>query len=121
MASTHVMLHRYLEARGLEIHDGYRAEKVVEEAVELVEECRREQPDLTKIMHELADVVFAATVLAEHYGFTVEQAMEAKIDLDRGREARRLGGEESREVLVDGTERGVGGAGGRQPSASNSR
>jgi hypothetical protein len=37
-------------------------------------------------MHELADVVFAATVVAEHYGFSVEEAMRSKIELDTGRE-----------------------------------
>jgi hypothetical protein len=37
-------------------------------------------------MHEVADVVLAATVVAEHYGFTLEQAIRAKIDLDTGRE-----------------------------------
>jgi hypothetical protein len=37
-------------------------------------------------MHEVADVVLAATVVAEHHGFTLEQAIRAKIDLDTGRE-----------------------------------
>lgn len=36
-------------------------------------------------MHEVADVVFAATVVAEHHGFTVEEAMRVKIGLDTGR------------------------------------
>jgi hypothetical protein len=53
---------------------------------ELVEACSREAPDPAKVMHEVADVILAATVVAEHYGFTLEQAIRAKIDLDSGRE-----------------------------------
>jgi len=63
------------------------ARKVAEESIELVEACSRETPDPTKVMHELADVVLAATVVAEHSGFTLEQAIRAKIDLDTGRES----------------------------------
>ena len=37
-------------------------------------------------MHEVADVVLAALVVAEHHGFTLEEAPTAKIDLDTGRE-----------------------------------
>jgi hypothetical protein len=40
-------------------------------------------------MHELADVVLAAAVVAHHHGFTVEEAIRAKCELDTGREARR--------------------------------
>jgi phosphoribosyl-ATP pyrophosphohydrolase len=69
--------------------DGASARKVAEEAIELVEECAREEPDRTGVMHELADVFLAAAVVAEHYGFTVEEAVMARIHLDAGRE--RLG------------------------------
>lgn len=40
-------------------------------------------------MHEVADVVLAATVVAEHYGFTLEDAIRAKTYLDTGRETAR--------------------------------
>jgi phosphoribosyl-ATP pyrophosphohydrolase len=66
--------------------DGASARKVAEEAVELVEECARDAPDRTRVMHEVADVVLAAAVVAERHGFTVEEAMVAKIDLDTGRD-----------------------------------
>lgn len=66
--------------------DGASARKVAEEAVELVEECARDVPDRTRVMHEVADVVLAALVVAEHHGFTLEEALTAKIDLDTGRE-----------------------------------
>jgi len=66
--------------------DGASARKVAEEAVELVEECARDAPDRTRVMHEVADVVLAAAVVAERHGFTVEEAMVAKIDLDTSRD-----------------------------------
>ena len=81
------LLKEYLDARGLVITDGHDAKHVAEEAIELVAECSRDQPDLAKVMHEVADVVLAATVIAGHYGFTVEDAIAAKIALDRNREA----------------------------------
>ena len=81
-------LHEYLSARGLDKPDGASARKVAEEAIELVEVCAASAPDRQVIAHELADVVLAAAVVAEHYGFTVEDAMRAKIDFDRGRESR---------------------------------
>jgi phosphoribosyl-ATP pyrophosphohydrolase len=66
--------------------DGASARKVAEEAIELVEECARDVPDRTRVMHEVADVVLAALVVAEHHGFTLEEALTAKIDLDTGRD-----------------------------------
>jgi phosphoribosyl-ATP pyrophosphohydrolase len=86
VTSAHELLRQYLTARGLPMPDGASARKVAEEAIELVEECAREAPDRTKVMHELADVVLAATVVAERHGFTLEEAMRAKIDLDMGRD-----------------------------------
>lgn len=80
-------LDEYLAARGLARPDGASARKVAEEAVELVEACAATHPDPRLVAHELADVVLAAAVVAAHHGFTVEQALEAKIALDRGREA----------------------------------
>lgn len=88
VSSPHTLLREYLTARGLAMPDGASARKVAEEAIELVEECGRETPDRAKVMHELADVVFAATVVAEHYGFTLGEAMQSKIALDTGREQR---------------------------------
>lgn len=88
MRTVHALLHDYLAARGLTITDGHNARKVAEEAIELVEVCSRDVPRRDEVMHELADVVLAATVIAEHYGFTVEEAIRAKIVLDAGREAR---------------------------------
>jgi phosphoribosyl-ATP pyrophosphohydrolase len=88
VSSPHTLLREYLAARGLAMPDGASARKVAEEAIELVEECGRDTPDRAKVMHELADVVFAATVVAEHYGFTLGEAMQSKIDFDAGREQR---------------------------------
>ena len=68
---------------------GASARKVAEESIELVEVCSRSDPDRKAIMHELADVVLAAAVVAHHHGFTVEEAIRAKCELDTGREARR--------------------------------
>lgn len=81
-------LSEYLSARGLAQPPGASARKVAEEAIELVEVCAAGTPDPQIIAHELADVVLAAAVVAEHYGFSVEEALRAKIDLDRGRERR---------------------------------
>ena len=89
MSTIGAYLNEYLSARGLDKPPGASARKVAEEAVELVEVCAASKPDARVIAHELADVVLAAAVVAEHYGFTVEQAMRAKIDFDRGRERRR--------------------------------
>lgn len=88
MTDVAAYLSEYLTARGLDMPSGASARKVAEEAVELVEVCAASSPDPQVIAHELADVVLAAAVVAAHYGFTVEDAMRAKIDLDRGREAR---------------------------------
>jgi NTP pyrophosphatase (non-canonical NTP hydrolase) len=88
MSSLHVLLREYLTARGLAMPDGARARKVAEEPIELVEECGREIPDVAKVQHELADVVLAAVVVAEHYGLTLEDAIRSKIDLDTGREVK---------------------------------
>jgi hypothetical protein len=49
---------------------------VVEEAHELAAECRGDPPDRAKMMHELADVVFAATVVAEHCTLRIEDSGE---------------------------------------------
>ena len=57
---------------------------MAEEAIELVEECSKEFPDLAAVTHELADVVLAAAVVAAHYGFTVEDAIAQKITSDSG-------------------------------------
>ncbi|WP_395695657.1 MazG nucleotide pyrophosphohydrolase domain-containing protein [Nocardioides sp.] len=89
--SPHRLLREYLAARGLAMPAGASARKVVEEAHELAAECRRDTPEPAKIMHELADVVFAAMVVAEHHGFTVEEAMRSKIELDTGRERSHPG------------------------------
>jgi phosphoribosyl-ATP pyrophosphohydrolase len=86
---AHALLREYLISRGLPMPEGSSARKVAEESIELVEACSREVPDTDKVMHELADVILAATVVAEHYGFTLEQAIRAKIDLDAGRETAR--------------------------------
>ena len=83
------LLERYLDARGMPFPaDSHSARKVAEEAIELVEECGRDQPDLVKVAHELADVVLAAAVVARHHGLTIESAIEAKIALDTGRAVR---------------------------------
>lgn len=84
--SAHTLLRQYLTARGLPMPNGASARKVAEESIELVEACSRDHPDRHEVMHELADVILAATVVAEHYGFTLEEAIRAKIDLDQGRE-----------------------------------
>jgi hypothetical protein len=42
--------------------DGASARKVAEESIELVEACSRDVPDLDEVMHELADVILAATI-----------------------------------------------------------
>jgi phosphoribosyl-ATP pyrophosphohydrolase len=81
-------LDEYLSARGLDMPDGSSARKVAEEAIELVEVCSATEPDVRVVAHELADVVLAAAVVAAHHGFTVEEAIRSKIDLDRGREQR---------------------------------
>ena len=89
--TVHTLLHDYLAARGLTITDGHDAKKVAEEAVELVEACSRDVPRRDEVMHELADVVLAAAVIAEHHGFTVEEAIRAKIALDAGRGSAAAG------------------------------
>lgn len=68
---------------------GGSARKVAEESIELVEVCSRTHTDREAIMHELADVVLAAAVVAHHHGFTVEEAIRAKCEQDTGRDARR--------------------------------
>lgn len=72
--------------RGIPMPSGASARKVAEESIELVEVCSRSDPDRKAIMHELADVVLAAAVVAHHHGFTVEEAIRAKCELDTGRE-----------------------------------
>lgn len=90
MTSLDDLLARYLDARGMPFpEDSHSARKVAEEAIELVEECSRDRPDRVKIAHELADVVLAAAVVARHHGLTLELAIETKIALDAGRDARR--------------------------------
>lgn len=81
------LLDSYLTARGLPRPSG-SARKVAEEAIELVEACSGSAPDPHAIAHELADVVLAAAVLAEQHGFTVEEAIQMKIDHDTGRDRR---------------------------------
>jgi phosphoribosyl-ATP pyrophosphohydrolase len=93
-------LSEYLSARGLDMPSGASARKVAEEAVELVEVCAVANADPQVVAHELADVVLAAAVVARHYGFTVEDAMRAKIDLDRGRERRVV--REARAAVASG-------------------
>lgn len=88
MTTVATYLNEYLSARGLDKPSGASARKVAEEAIELIEVCAASDPDRQVIAHELADVVLAAAVVAEHYGFTVEEAMRAKIAFDRGREHR---------------------------------
>lgn len=88
MSFPHEQLQAYLDARGLAMPNGASARKVAEEAIELVEECARTTTDKQKVMHEVADVVLAAAVVAEHYGFTVAEAIDAKVDLDTGRDVR---------------------------------
>ena len=85
MSAIATMLDEYLASRGLERPLGASARKVAEEAIELVEECSKESPDLAAVAHELADVVLAAAVAAAHYGFTVEDASAQKITYDSGR------------------------------------
>lgn len=79
------LLHDYLAARGMEMPDGSSAAHVAEEAAELVAETDAENPDVLKVAHEVADVVLAAAVVAEKYGFTVEEAIREKKMLDTGR------------------------------------
>ncbi|HSE09564.1 MAG TPA: MazG nucleotide pyrophosphohydrolase domain-containing protein [Nocardioidaceae bacterium] len=80
------LLDDYLAARGLQRPSGASARKVAEEAIELVEACSVTAPDTRKVAHELADVVLAAAVVAEHYGFTVEDAIRQKMAHDADRE-----------------------------------
>lgn len=80
------LLHEYLHARGIEMpSDAFSARHVAEEAIELVEVVARDARRTPEMEHEVADVVLAATVIAEHYGFTVEDAIRAKITHDAGR------------------------------------
>ena len=65
--------------------DAHSARHVAEEAVELVEVVARDQRRTPEMEHEVADVVLAAAVIAEHYGFTVEDAIRSKIAYDAGR------------------------------------
>lgn len=67
--------------------DASSARHVAEEAVELVEVVARDGRRTPAMEHEVADVVLAAAVLAEHYGFTVEDAIRAKTAYDAGRGA----------------------------------
>lgn len=85
MTAIESMLDDYLASRGLHRPSGASARKVAEEAIELVEECSKESPDVAAVAHELADVVLAAAVVAAHYGFTVEEAIAQKIAYDAGR------------------------------------
>ena len=85
MSDIHGLLSAYLDARGIEMPSGRSGRKVAEEAVELVEVCARDTPDRDQLAHELADVVLAAAVVAAHHGFTVEEAIRAKIAYDTGR------------------------------------
>lgn len=82
MSAIATMLDEYLASRGLERPSGSSARKVAEEAIELVEACSKESPDMAAVKHELADVVLAAAVVAAHYGFTVEEAIAQKITYD---------------------------------------
>jgi phosphoribosyl-ATP pyrophosphohydrolase len=82
------LLDEYLAARGLERPSPAGARKVAEEAIELVEVCSAAVEDTKQVAHELADVVLAAAVVAEHYGFTVEDAIRMKIEYDTDRERR---------------------------------
>lgn len=84
---VHTLLREYLSSRGIAMPEGRNARKVAEEAIELVEACSRDEPSLDEVMHELADVIFAATVVAEQFGFTVEDAMRSKIAHDAGRDS----------------------------------
>lgn len=84
--SAHTLLREYLTARGLPMPNVASARKVAEESIELVEACSRDRPDRDEVLHELADVILAATVVAAHYGFTLEEAIRAKIELDESRQ-----------------------------------
>jgi NTP pyrophosphatase (non-canonical NTP hydrolase) len=86
VSDIHGLLVDYLDARGIEMPSGRSARKVAEEAVELVEVCGKETPELDQVAHELADVVLAAAVVAAHYGVTIEDAITAKIVFDSDRD-----------------------------------
>ena len=82
------LLHEYLAARGIAMPaDAASARHVAEEAIELVEVVARDGRRTPAMEHEVADVVLAAAVIAEHHGFTVEDAIRAKIAHDTGRGA----------------------------------
>lgn len=88
MAELRDLLHDYLAARGMAMPvDADSARHVAEEAIELVEVVARDGRRTPAVEHEVADVVLAATVIAEQYGFSVEDAIRAKTAHDSGRGA----------------------------------
>jgi NTP pyrophosphatase (non-canonical NTP hydrolase) len=73
----------YFRLRGSKVPTITTGKKVLEEGQELVEAIAR--GDIEAIMHETADVVLTAAVVAQQFGFTVEHAIGAKMTLDAGK------------------------------------
>lgn len=80
----------YVEARGIPMPFYNSGSKITEEAEELRAALQAflAEPSAANLAHlqeEVADVALTAAVAARQAGFTVEAALEAKIEKDRGR------------------------------------
>lgn len=73
----------YFATRGSDVPTITTGEKVLEEGQELVEAIA--SGDLRAIVHETADVVLTCAVIANQFGFGIEQAILAKTLLDEGK------------------------------------
>lgn len=82
-------LTNYLSAREVELPNGVvHARKVLEEAGELIEALALGHHK--HIMAELADVIHATALVARGEGVSLEECMDYKTELDRGRGLGRL-------------------------------
>lgn len=76
-------MQNYFATRGSAVPTITTGEKVLEEGQELVDAIRA--GDLHAIVHETADVVLTCAVIAQQFGFSIEQAILAKTLLDAGK------------------------------------
>lgn len=82
------MLHRYLDARGIDMPPAEDCAHVIEEACELREAWLASAThDGDAVVEEIADVVLAVAVVAADIAISVEECIEIKTALDVGRGA----------------------------------
>jgi NTP pyrophosphatase (non-canonical NTP hydrolase) len=90
MSAIQLKLEEYLQTRGMAMPYYRRGSKITEEAGELVEALQDylKKPSPKNLRHfkeEVADVVIVAAIAAQVGNFSVEEALEWKIEKDRGR------------------------------------